>query len=151
MNPLQIVYSVIGLVLVAGIGTYIYKCESAMTFAERAAILAEDAKKKAEKRAADDRKSKEKADAENKRLVADNAALSKRLSSERARSRFLSQPAPASRRPDLACFAREDFERATRQLDKGLSGLAERCDEGAIALQVARQWSNTVLRQHQSE
>lgn len=104
MSPLQIVQSVIGVLLVAGIGYYIYDCESAKTFQARAVLLAEAAKDKAEKETRRLTALKEKSDADIKALRADNLSLDKRLSSERARSRAMSRTGPITASAERACF-----------------------------------------------
>ena len=142
MNPLQIVYGVIGLVLAAGVGTYIYKCESAMTFAQKAAILAEDAKKKAEARAADDRKAKEKADAENERTIAGLRADIKRLRKPTALGGSMSANPAGSRCPDgQVCYDKALYQRTDGIFVAGARGLADEGSEIAVDLATAQVWA----------
>lgn len=146
-NPLQVVYAVGAVVVVALVGTYIYKCESAMTFKERAVMLAEDAKKRAEKQAENDRDAKERSDAENTKLRTDLAVSDKRLRDERA-SRSRVPPAPTgSRRPDLATFDRAELERAMAHLDERGAGIAREGAAATVDLDTAKRWAASVARQ----
>ena len=89
-------------------------------------------------------KDKENVDNENLRLRKSNTALARSLRDHRAASGVLSGvPAPA-KRPDLACFSRADYERAFGQLDKGLSELAEICDQRTIDLDTGKTWIQQV-------
>ena len=90
------------------------------------------------------KKDKENVDNENLRLRKSNTALARSLRDHRAASGVLSGvPAPA-KRPDLACFSRADYERAFGQLDKGLSELAEICDQRTIDLDTGKTWIQQV-------
>ena len=146
MNPLQIVYSVLALVLLAGAGTYIYKCESAMRFAERAAILAEDAKKKADEQAASDRQAKEKADAENERTIAGLRANIKRLRQPTSGGSVSANP-PGSRCPDgQVCYDKAEYQRADGVFVAGARGLADEGSEIAVDLSTAQTWAKDITR-----
>jgi len=91
-------------------------------------------------RIAADKQRKEKADAANKKLVADNAALGKRLRNERARSRFVPPAAPGARSPDTAKINRAELERTIQRLDDRVSGIIAQCDKGRIDLDTAKEW-----------
>ena len=144
MNPLQIVYSILALVLVAGVGTYIYKCETAMTFKEQAVALAKDAKKKAEKQAASDRQAKEKADEENKRTIADLRADIKRLRRPASGGSVSANPA-GSRCPDgQVCYDKALYQRADGIFVAGARGLADESSEIAADLATAQVWAKDI-------
>lgn len=86
---------------------------------------------------------KEKADVEHKTTV---AALSTRIASLRhtaASTHSYSLPtAPTgSKRPDLACFDRTEFERATGTTLEGLRRLTDQGDEATLSLNTAKAWA----------
>lgn len=104
------------------------------------------AKEKADAQAAKDRANKEKADVESKRLVTALRADIARLRHDRDSSRGSIVPAaPAtSSRPDLACFARAEFEPALRAvLDRirdRTRGLVDEGSEATVNLDTAKAW-----------
>ena len=103
-------------------------------------VAAEENDKRVKIAIAQAQKDKENVDNENLRLRKSNTALARSLRDHRAASGVLSGvPAPA-KRPDLACFSRADYERAFRQFDKGLSELAEICDQRTIDLDTGKTW-----------
>lgn len=81
---------------------------------------------------------------ENSRLRSDNARLSDELFNARSRSGALSGVSSPANRPDLACFSRADYERAFRQFDQELSGIAQECDARTIDLNSGRDWVHQV-------
>ena len=89
-----------------------------------------------------DKLAKEKADRENKDATGRLAADNKRLRDDRdSRRRFLSDPAPDSRSPDLACFARTEFESAVGGLIGSLRGISQEGDQSALDLRLSREWA----------
>jgi len=101
----------------------------------------------AEKRAREtdeaNRKRKVSADDENRRSTDKLLADNRRLRDERdnARRGFVPSPAPDSRSPDLACFARTELESAIGELVGSLRGLAQEGDQSALSLRIAREWA----------
>jgi len=84
---------------------------------------------------------KEKYDAENKRLEHDNLDLAMQLLNSRTRGSYLPKAAPASKRPDAACFNRLQLESAIRSLDAGVQSLITKGDTAIIGLNAARGWA----------
>lgn len=157
MNPLNIIYGVVVLALVSAVGGYIWYCEDAKDFKDKAVVLAEDARDKAIKRMVLDRKAKEKADAELKNVRADNLVLDKRLRDERARSRTLSRPGARAPSADRACFKGPLIDAATKRLvdelwdanerlDEKISGLARQCQDAIAGLDTAKNWAQRVVQ-----
>lgn len=157
MNPLNIIYGVVGLALVTAVGTYIWRCEDAKDFKDKAVVLAEAARDKAIKQMVQDRKAKENADAELKNLRADYAALDKRLSDERARARRVSRPAPRAPSPERACFRGPIIDAAVARLiddiyaenersDQELSAIGRQCQDAVAGLNVAKEWAQRVTK-----
>jgi hypothetical protein len=152
MNPLNIIYSVVGVALLSAIGWYYIECERAKDFKDKAVALAEVARDNAIKQMAQDRKAKEKADAELKIARADNDALDQRLRDERARARSVSRPAPRAPSPERACFRGPILDAAVSQLinhiydeyerrDQELSQIARECQDAVSGLDVAKRWA----------
>lgn len=144
VNPLHIIYGVIGLFVVG----YLWNCETTKAAQAKAVIVAELAKERAEKETKRLLGVKEKADEENKDLRGKLAVSDKRLRDERAR-RSRVPPAPTgSKRPDLAAFDRAELERAMAYLDERGSDIARKGAEATVDLDTAKEWSSNVLRQH---
>jgi len=145
MNPLQIIYGVVGLIIVSAVGGYIWNCESQKekfaVYKSNVELLGKKAQADADKQKADDKLRKEKADAENKR-TADNLRLTiKRLRDANA-SRGIVPAAPAgSSRPDLAAFDRAEYLGATGKLVEGLRGLADEGTAATVDLDTAKTWA----------
>lgn len=88
-----------------------------------------------------DEKRKEEADAENLRLRADLDTTARKLRDARAAGSFV-PPAPSgAASPVLACFGRDDLERALQQLDAGVSGLLAEGDRAVVDLDTAKRWA----------
>lgn len=147
MNPLHIVYGVIGLLIVG----YVWKCESTKTAQAAAVVLAEQARDRALKKAEDDRKAKGKSDEELKVARADNLSLSRKLRDARSRRGFLPSSAASAGSTQGITIIGTDLERALQQLDEGVSLLIAEGDQARVTLDAAKQWSNTVLRQRPPE
>jgi hypothetical protein len=155
MNPLNIVYGVISVVLVAAIGWYYVECKRAKDFKDKAVALAEVARDNAIKKMAQDRKAKEKADAELKTLRAAHSDLDKRLSDERTRARAMSRPAAGAPSPERACFRGPILDAAVTRLiddiyteyerrDQELSQIARLCQDAVDGLDVAKRWAQSL-------
>lgn len=152
MNPLNIIYGVLGLAIVAGVGVYAWKCEDAKQFKDMAVVLADAARDKAIAQMVKDRKLKEKADAELEALRAANTELDKRLRDERARSRAVSKPAARAPSPERACFKGPLFDAAVarlvdelwlseQRLDEEVSRLTRQCQDAVAGLDSAKRWA----------
>ena len=87
------------------------------------------------------RKAKEAADNEAKRKLDDLAHTVKRLRDERARASSVPAALANASRPDLICFARDEFARAVDNFEAGVEGIAAKGAEAAIGLESARSWS----------
>jgi len=155
MNPLNIIYGVLGLAIVSAIGGYVWYCEDAKNFKDKAVALAEVARDKAIKQMVQDRNRKEKADAELKILRADNQSLDQRLRDERARGRRVSRPTPRAPSPERACFRGPILDAAVTRLiddiydenerrDKELSEIARQCQDAVSGLDTAKRWAKEV-------
>jgi len=92
------------------------------------------------------RKRKVSADDENRRSTNKLLADNKRLRDDRDRARGSIVPsAPAdSRSPDLACFARTEFESAVGGLIRSLRGISEEGDQSAVDLNSVRKWASLI-------
>ena len=154
MNPLQIVYSVLTAAILAGAGYYVWQCEDAKAFKDKAVVLAEAARDAAIKQMVRDRQAKEKADAALKVARDDNDSLDKRLRDERARSRTVSRFPARAPSPERACFrgpiidaavARliEDISRSSGQLDTELSAIVGQCQDAVSGLDTAKAWAQS--------
>ena len=154
MNPLNIIYGVISAAVLGAIGFYIWECESAKTFKDKAVVMAEAARDAAIKQMVRDRQAKEKADAALKIARADNQSLDKRLRDERARARSVSRFPARAPSPERACFrgpiidaavARliEDISRSSGQLDTELSAIVGQCQDAVSWLDTAKAWAQS--------
>jgi hypothetical protein len=152
VNPLNIIYSVLGLAIVSAVGWYIYQCEEAKDFKDKAVVLAEAARDEAIKENVKNRKAKEKADAELKDLRAANDSLDQRLRDERARARAVSRPAARAPSPERACFRGPILDAALTRLiddiyaenerrDTELSEIARLCQDAVSGLNSAKTWA----------
>ncbi len=113
------------------------------TFKAQVAAQGEIAQQKANQQAAADKLRKEREDANHKATV---ALLNQRISSLRhdadSSGRYLLPAAAAgSNRPDLACFDRADFERASRGVLGELRAIADQGDAATVGLDAARAWA----------
>lgn len=150
MNPLQIVYAVISVAMLAGVGGYIWHCHSVT--AEYAAFKdgVEKAGKKAqadkEKQEAKDKIAKEKEDAQRELDRARIADLSKRLRDARSRSSFVPPASPLATSPHRATFDRAILERTIQQFDEGVSGIVAEGDVARVDLDTAKRWAQEVSR-----
>ena len=88
---------------------------------------------------AENREIMEKANAENLRT---KSALTIALNSLRSNpnSGRLPEAPASSKRPDLACFDRAEYQRAYGEFVKEIRGLADEGTESAIDLQTAKSW-----------
>ena len=155
MNPFSIISGVLSVVLLSAMGWYVWKCEDAKDFKDKAVVLAEKARDESIATMALYRQSKEKADAELKKLRVDNRSLSERLSSERARSRSLSALAARAPSPERACFKGAVLDAAvTRlidetsatnaELDRELSQIVGLGQDAVSALDSVKAWAKTL-------
>ena len=112
------------------------------SFVSQTKALGDIANKKAREQEKADKLKKEKADESIRKLRSDNAGLVKRLRDARSSSGKLPPAPTASRRPDLACFDRETFERAYGELVAEVRGLADEGTESALSLDTAKRWAS---------
>lgn len=63
------------------------------------------------------------------------------LLQERSRRRVLPEPPKDSRRPDLACYNRAEFESEIRALTAAVSGLLAEGGNYAIELKIGEEWA----------
>jgi len=157
MNPLQIISGVVSVAILSAMGWYVWQCEEAKDFKDKAVMLAEKARDDAIVTIALYRKSKENADAELKKLRVDNRSLSERLSGERARSRSLSALAARAPSPERACFkgaildsaiARliDETSETNAELDRELSQIVGLGQDAVMGLDVAKAWTQSLPR-----
>jgi len=99
------------------------------------------AEKAARKQEADDKRKKEIADETNTKLRADVAALAKRLRGDGPAAGGLPSAPATSSRPDLQCFAADEFRRSYGTLVTELRTIADRCAADAVDLQTVREWA----------
>ena len=155
MNPLNIIYGLLGLAIVSAVSGYVWYCEDAKDFKDKAVALAEVARDNAIKQMVLDRNRKEKADAELKTLRAGNLSLDQQLRDERARVRALSRPAARAPSPDRACFRGPILDAAVTRLindiyaeherrDQDLSEFARQCQDAVSGLDTAKKWAKEV-------
>jgi len=155
MNPFSIISGVVSIVLLSAMGWYVWKCEDAKDFKDKAVVLAEKARDEAIATMALYRKSKEKADAELKKLRAANSSLDQRLRDERARSRSLSALAARAPSPERACFKGPVLDSAiTRlidetsatnaELDRELSQIVGLGQDAVSGLDSVKAWARTL-------
>lgn len=113
------------------------------TFQATITAQGEIARKAARAKELDDLKRKETADATNTKLRADVAALARRLrGSGDPASGVPSVPATTSR-PDLQCFAADEFRRSYGTLVTDLRAIADRCAADSVDLESARRWASS--------
>jgi hypothetical protein len=157
MNPLNVIYGVVSVAIFSAVGWYVWQCEDAKGFKDKAVVLAEKARDEAVATMVLYRQSKEKADAEFKKLRADNRSLSERLSSERARSRSLSALATRAPSPERACFKGSVLDAAVTRLidetsatntdlDRELSQIVGLGQDAVSALDSVKVWAATLPR-----
>ena len=155
MNPLNIIYGALSAAIVGAIAIYIWNCENAKDFKDKAVVLAEAARDSAIKEMTRTKLLKEKTDAEIKRLAADNITLDQRLRDERARGRAMSKPAHRAPSPERACFRGpiidaaitrfiEDASAANGQLDAELSAIVREGEAARISLDGAKRWAQSL-------
>lgn len=103
------------------------------------------AKVKAAQREAADLEKKRKSDDENKRTHDSDAAIIAQLRRDNSSSSRLPEAPSGSKRPDLACFDRAEYQRAdgatTEKLFAGARGLADEGTAATIDLNTARAWA----------
>jgi len=146
-------YAAIGAALViAGLGVALkvqtsrldaVKAEYA-TFVAQTKAIGEAAEKAAKAKEEADRKRKEDADAQLTRSRRDLAALGdayRSLREQRARSGFLSPPAPGAADPGRACLERAELERTLERIDAVGAGIAQEGDQARIGLDSAKRWA----------
>ena len=95
---------------------------------------------KAKETEAKDKERKKVADENQARTLAALRADNKRLRESRSHTVYLPAAAPASPNPDRITFDRAELESAIKRLDEGVSGIAEKGDEGIAGLNVAKEW-----------
>lgn len=107
------------------------------------AALGEQAKAANAKIALGNLKAKERADEENLRTTATLRADIERLRHDRdsARGSFVPAAPAAARRPDLACFDRDELESAIRELVVEVRGLTDQGDAATLDLNTAKRWA----------
>ena len=144
------IQAIIGLVLLAAVGAYVWHCERTKlnhaVFVADTERLGQEAEAAAEKRAKEDKAEKEKTDAKIKNLLAANKRLAGELRDARSRSSLVPPAAPGAKRPDLACFDRPLVQSALSRFEDEIAARFEECDAGAIALDAARGWAAKVLK-----
>jgi len=152
--PLTAWIGIAGLVAVLGLGGWAKiqgnrldacKAESA-AFVAKVEMEGEAAKAAAKAKEKEDLQAKEKADATTKKLLADNAALGKRLRAQRADSSILPvSTAPAGSPASTGIrFDRAKLESALQQLDVGISELVAEGDVARLKLATAAEWAKSL-------
>lgn len=97
-----------------------------------------------------DKLAKDTADAENAATVSRlNGTIGRlRADADRARGGLLPAAPAGSRRPDLACFDRAEYQRAdgiaTEKLYRGARGLADEGTAATVALDTGKRWAQGV-------
>lgn len=157
MNPIQIASSVLGIVLLAAVGAYVWNCENAKTFKDKAVALAEVARDNAIKENVRNKLAKEKSDAELTNARSDNVSLDQRLRDERARASRMSRPAPSAPSPERACFRGPILDAAVQRLiddiyaenerrDAELSEIIRQGQDAVTALDSVKRWAQEPRR-----
>lgn len=135
IDPRLIVYAVI----IAGVGFYVWHCESAKETLAQQVAVAEEQVRQNERIAAEQKKDKETADANYRSRIATLNARVKRLRD--ASTSFVPPAAPGARDPSLACFDRGELERASGTLASEIQRIAQEGDEGIAALDSVKEWA----------
>ena len=109
-------------------------------FVAQIEVVSEQAKARNAVTNAKNKADKEKADEKVKR---DTAALASTIAGLRARPGSGRVPAapPDSRRPDLACFDRPEYQRAYGELLQEIRGLSDEGSKSTIGLDAAKEWA----------
>lgn len=132
-------------VLALGAGGYILHCEAVKK--DRSQIIAsleaqaKEQEKRNNARIAQDRKAKETADEAANRSLAQLQRTIVRLRNDRERAPSVPAAPAGSSKPELACFARADLDRAVGNLEAGVEGLVAEGAEAAVGLNTAREWA----------
>jgi len=118
-------------------------------FQAQVKALGEIAAAKAKAEEAADKAKKENADHENQALRADNAALVRKLRvAANSRKRELPAAPAASRRPDLLCLDRAEYQRESgavnQRLFEGIRRLADEGTASTIDLDTAKSWAASI-------
>ncbi len=143
-------------VLVAGLGMAV-KIQSARLDSCKEAAAAFQAAVKAEGQAAEKEaarvnlsnlKAKEAANGKITQLLADNGTLVKRLRSNNPPQSRLPAPDPASKRPDLICLDRAEYQREdgilVARLFEGARSLADEGTANTLKLSTIAEWAKSV-------
>lgn len=86
---------------------------------------------------------KEKSDADTKlKLAALNTTIAG-LRNKRPSSSFVPSAPADSKRPDLACYDRTEYQRTTGSFIEGLRGLADEGSKSTVELDAARGWAQS--------
>ena len=83
----------------------------------------------------------EKANAENARTKSALAVALNSLRNTRPSSSFVPAAPAGAKRPDLACYDRAEYSRATGKLVEGLRGFADECTAATVDLNTAKDWA----------
>jgi hypothetical protein len=102
------------------------------------------ARSRAEAQIKDDRRKKEESDLEYKTTIAAIRAESDKLRHARTRTRYVPASPAGSRRPGVTCYDSAELERTLHGLIDGVSELIAEGDSGAVALNSARAWAESV-------
>ncbi len=150
IKPLGVLLAVLG---IAGAGAYVNgarwsaKYEQLRTehvaFKAQVAVLGEQAKEAAVRKAAYDAKLKARIDDENKRIAAALRTDVARLRHERdaARGSLVPPVSADAGRPDLACFDRTGLESALREFVDEIRGFVDEGAKATLDLDTAKRWN----------
>ena len=103
--------------------------------------LGRAAKTEADRKTAADRTKKEQADAERAKERAGFISTIAGLRAERAGRSFVPAAASGSSSPDRAAFDRAELERALRDFDTSVQGIADEGSKAVIDLDTAKRWA----------
>jgi hypothetical protein len=121
------------------------------SFVTKVNTLGKEAAEEAKNKEETDKRIQVKANDDRKKLLADNAILVKRLSSNNSRRSAVSAPSPLAGSPDRISFDSAKFAGAVRSFDEGLKryeegvfGIATEGSKAVIDLDSAKGWATSL-------
>ena len=120
---------------------YVAERDSFLTFRTEVNVKGTAAKDAAAKQTQLDQLKKEKTDADyEKRIAVLGSTVGKLRREADARGSGVPAASPTSKRPDLACFDRAEYQRAYGEFTQEIRGLADEGTAGTVGLDVAKEW-----------